>query len=708
MALCVEPMTDLAPPSSPTHGADADAAQPGPERLINRELSWLDFNSRVLDLVAETSEPLLERVRFCSIFSSNLDEFFMVRVAGLLRQEVAGVNVRSVDGRSAQALLGELRERVLALNARQAALWSDELVPELAEHGIVIGAAEECSKTELRELEERFDREIYPILTPLAVGPGQPFPYISGLSLSLGVIVRNPATGEERLARVKVPEGLPRFLAVGERGLLVPFEDAIRHGLSVLFPGMEILAGVPFRVTRDADFEVSDEADDLLEAVELELRRRRFGGAVRLEISDQMPESMLSQLREGLGIGEQKIYRVPGMLDLADLSEIASFDRPELRHESWVPATQKRLVGADGPAFFEEMRRGDILVHHPYDAFGSSVTSFVRAVGVDEDAIGVKATVYRTNEESPIMPALIEASERGKQSVCLVELKARFDEERNIEHSRALERAGVHVAYGQPNMKIHAKTILVVRREGGALRRYAHIGTGNYHAVTARFYEDFGLFTADEDISADIADLFNHLTGFGYPQRFRKILVAPFTLRSRLIDEIRGVAAVAAQGKPGRIRLKLNALTDPKIIEELYAASLAGVEIDVVARGICSLRPGVEGMSETIRVRSVLGRFLEHSRVFIFDADGRQRVFMGSADLMPRNLDHRIEVVVPVEDPAVAAELVSVVDTLLADNCTAWELQPDGAWQRVEPAPGERERPSQPMLMQRARARTSR
>ena len=396
---------------------------------------------------------------------------------------------------------------------------------------------------------------------------------------------------------------MPRFLSIGTRGLLIPFEDAIQHSLGVLFPGMEIVDAVPFRVTRDADFEVSDEADDLLEAVELELQRRRFGGVVRLEVSEDVGGGMLAQLREGLDIGDEKIFRVRGMLDLADLSEVAAFERPEHRYEPWLPATQKRLVDSEGAAFFEEMRRGDILVHHPYDAFGPSVTSFVRAVGADDAAIGVKATVYRTDEESPIMPALIEASERGKQSVCLVELKARFDEERNIEWSRALERAGVHVAYGLPNVKIHAKTILVVRREGDALRRYVHIGTGNYHAVTARLYEDFGLFTADEDISADIADLFNHLTGFGYPQRFRKILVAPFTLRNGLIDEIRSVAAAALEGEPARIRIKVNALTDPTIIEELYAASQSGVEIDVIARGICALRPGVNGMSETITVR---------------------------------------------------------------------------------------------------------
>lgn len=683
-------MTDLAPPTSISDSRrEAAVANGASDRLINRELSWLDFNARVLDLAADPSQPLLERVRFCSIFSSNLDEFFMVRVAGLLRQSSAGVTVRSVDGRNAHETLTEVRERALGLVDRQAKIWSEELVPELAKNGILIGGIEDCSAGERFELERRFEREVYPILTPLAVGPGQPFPYISGLSLSLGLLVRDPATAEERLARVKVPEGLPRFLEVGERRLLVPLEAAIRHGLDVLFPGMEIAEGTAFRVTRDADFDVSDEADDLLEAVALELRRRRFGGVVRLEVSDKMPDAVLAQLSEGLGMDNDQIYRVPGMLDLADLSEIAALDRHDLRYESWTAATQPRLADSQGAAIFDEIRKGDILVHHPYDAFGSSVTSFVNAVSADEKAIGIKATVYRTDEESPIMPALIEASERGKQSVCLVELKARFDEQRNIEWSRALESAGVHVAYGLPNIKIHAKTILVVRREGGVLRRYVHIGTGNYHAVTARLYEDFGLFTADEDIAADIADLFNQITGFGRPRRFRKILVAPYTLKSTFVSEIRRVATAAAAGRPARIRLKCNALTDEIVIKELYDASRAGAEIDLVIRGICSLRPGVEGMSDNIRVRSVLGRFLEHSRVFEFDADGTRRVYMGSADLMPRNLDHRIEVVVPVEDASAVRHLTSAIDTLLADDATAWTLRPDGSWERLQPLDGD-------------------
>jgi polyphosphate kinase len=546
------------------------------------------------------------------------------------------------------------------------------------------------------------------VLTPLAVGPGQPFPYISGLSLSLGIFVRDPESGEERFARVKVPEGFPRFVAIGRRGLLVSLEDVLAHNLGVLFPGMELVERAAFRVTRDAEYEVSDEADDLLEAVELELRRRRFGDVVRLEVASEMSEAMLERLRTGLDVEPEHVYRVHGMLDLADLAQIASFDRPDLKDEPWLPVTQPRLAAWTGRDVFAEIRRGDILVHHPYDSFATSVETFVRAVTRDPDVIGIKATVYRTNEESAIMPALADAAHEGKQSVCLVELQARFDEQRNIEWSRALEQAGVHVVYGFPNLKIHAKTILVVRREGEALRRYVHVGTGNYNAVTARLYDDFGLLTADEDIAADVADLFNYLTGFGRPQRFRKLLVAPFTLRTRLIDEIRWVAGAAASGKAGRIRLKVNALTDPAIIDELYRASQQGVEVDLVTRGICSLRPGVPGLSETIRVRSVLGRFLEHSRVFHFVADAEQRLFMGSADLMQRNLDHRIEVVAPIVDGRVQAELVGVLDTLFADNASAWELWPDGRWSRLVPATGERPRPSQPALMRRAVARSRR
>jgi polyphosphate kinase len=688
-------------------GATGTISQEG-ERLLNRELSWLEFNARVLELASDPSVPLLERVRFCAIFSSNLDEFFMVRVAGLLGLEDAGVAVRSPDGRTPSATLAEIRERVLALTARQSRLWSRELVPALAESGIDVVQVDECGEKGLAELEKRFNREIYPVLTPLAVGPGQPFPYISGLSNSLAVLVRDAETGEERLARVKIPEHLPRFLDVGKRRALVPLETVIGHFLGLLFPQMEIVERAVFRVTRDADFEVSDDGDDLLEAVELELRRRRFGDVVRLEVSSSISSRMLARLTDGLGVGEEQIYPIRGLLDLADLSELVALDRSDLKDEPWLPRTPPRFTGPRGSEdIFAEIRRSDLLVHHPYDSFVTTFERFVRETGRDPAVAALKTTVYRTSDDSPLVPALIEVAEDGRQSVCLVELKARFDEHRNIEWSRALERAGVHVVYGFPNLKIHAKTTLVVRREGNQLRRYVHVGTGNYHALTARIYEDFGLFTADEEIAADVADLFNHVTGFGRPQRYRKILVAPFNLRRRLVEEIRGVAKAAADGEPARIRLKTNALADEAIIEELYAASQAGAEIDVVARSVCSLRPGVPGLSETIRVRSVLGRFLEHSRLFVFEAGDTARTFLGSADLMTRNLDHRIEIVVPVEDSRVQAQLTGAFDVLLADN-TAWTLQPDGSWQRLRPSKEKESRASHEALMRKANARARR
>jgi polyphosphate kinase len=691
---------------------DSTVAEPGlspDDRLINRERSWLDFNARVLGLAADPANPLLERVRFCSIVSSNLDEFFMVRVAGLLRQAGAGLGVRSADGRTPQATLVEIRSRTLELMQRQSRLWHDELVPELARHGIHVTGIEGCTEDELSELAGRFDAEVYPVLTPLAVGPGQPFPYISGLSLSLGVFVREPNGGEERFARVKVPEVLPRFISVGERGALVPLEDVIAHFLSWLFPGMEIVEHSAFRVTRDADFDVSDEADDLLEAVESELRRRRFGDAVRVEVSSSMSDAMVQRVKDGLGVSSEQIYAVDGMLDLADLSRIADLDRPDLRFEPWLPTTRPRLTPTAGRRdLFAELHRADMLVHMPYDSFATSVESFVRAAAKDPDVVGMKTTVYRTSDDSALLPALIDASEEGKQTVCLVELKARFDERRNIEWSRAMEQAGVHVVYGFANLKIHAKMTLIVRREGDSLRRYAHIGTGNYNAVTARLYEDVGLFTDDEAITADLADLFNHLTGFGRPQRFRKILAAPFNLRSGLIERIRAVARAAAAGEHARIRIKVNALADAAMVEELYRASQAGARIEIVARSISTLRPGVPGLSENISVRSVVGRFLEHSRLFVFEAGDESTYFLGSADQMTRNLDHRIEVLAPVEDQRARDEISAVMDALQADNSQAWELQPDGTWQRLSPQGDEPDRSTHAALMRRARLRVRR
>ena len=483
-------------------------------RLLNRELSWLDYNARVLELACDPASPLLERVKMCKFFSSNLDEFFMVRVAGLMGQAAAGVPMRSPDGRTTQATLIAIRDRVLELTDRQTHLWKRELRPALADAGVLVGEVEDCTDKELAELERTFERQVYPVLTPLAVGVGQPFPYISGLSLSLGVFVTNPDTGQERFARVKVPELLPRFLPIGKRGLHLPLERVLRHFLPALFPGMTIDECSIFRVSRDADFEVSDEADDLLEAVELELRKRRFGDVVRVEVSSSMSERMLVRLGQGLGVSPEQIYMVGGLLDLADLDQLVELDRPELKADPWVPVTHNRFVEAAGSGdLFGELRGADVLVHHPYHSFSSSFEGFVTTAAQDSDVVAIKTTVYRTDENSPLVPALISASEEGKQSVCLVELKARFDEHRNIEWSRAMEQAGVHVVHGFPNVKTHAKMTLIVRREGDELVRYVHVGTGNYHSKTSRLYEDFGLFTADPDISADVADLFNYRTG---------------------------------------------------------------------------------------------------------------------------------------------------------------------------------------------------
>lgn len=680
------------------------------KRLLNRELSWLDMNARVLALAADPDVPLLERVKLCAIFSSNLDEFFMIRVAGLAGQVASGLSVRSDDGLTPQEALDAIRRRVLELTAEQSRLWMRDLQPALAAEGIRIGGVEDLDAGELEELEERFDREIYPVLTPLAVGFGQPFPYISGLSISLAVFVRDPETGEERFARVKVPEGLPRYVPVGARGTRVPLERAIAHFLPWLFPGMEILERSLFRVSRDADFELSDEADDLLEAVELELRRRRFGDVVRLEVSASTSRAMLERLQQGLGVEDSLVYPIHGSLDLADLSELGKLDRPDLKPDNWIPVTRSSFANAveGGGEIFGAVRRSNILVQYPYDSFATSFEAFVRAAATDSNVIGLKTTVYRTSDDSALVPALMDAVARGKQSVCLVELKARFDERRNIEWSRSLEQSGVHVVYGFPTLKIHAKITLVVRREGGLLRRYVHLGTGNYNAGTARAYEDFGFFTCDDEIAADVADLFNYLTGFGRPASFRKILVAPFTLRDALVEEIRGVAAAAERGEHAHIRLKLNQLTDPVLIEELYGASEAGARIDIVVRRLCALRPGVPGMSSNIEVRSVLGRFLEHSRFFLFDAGERSTAFIGSADLMPRNLDHRIEVTVPIEDARHREELATIFGALMDDTAGAWRLLENGSWERLRPKKAHRPRSAQLFLMRRARRRNAR
>jgi polyphosphate kinase len=678
------------------------------ERLINRELSFLDYDARLLELARDKTQPLLERVFFLKVAAEMLDEFFMVRVAGLTGQVAAGVSRRPADGQTPQQTLDAARERVLEVYRSQDELWRNELRPALTEERITVTSVDDLDPEERAELDDRFEREIFPVLTPLAVGPGQPFPYISALSISLGLFVADPESGEARFARVKVPEGLPRLFPVGRSGRFVPLEGVLSHYLPELFPGMEILERSLFRVTRDGDLEVADEADDLLEAVEVQLRRARFGEVTRLEVSQSISQAMLEQLQQGLRVPDDLVYRLEGMLDLADLGELYRLDRPDLKNDPWLPVARPPWNSIESAAEqFAAIRTGDMLVHHPYDSFASSFESFVDRAAADPEVIAIKSTVYRTSDDTPLVPALIDASERGKQTVCLVEIKARGDERRNIEWSRALEQAGVHIVYGFPGLKIHAKTTLVVRREAGGLRRYVHLGTGNYNAVTARSYEDFGLFTADEEIGADVADLFNHLTGFGRPGHFRKLLVAPFTLRDRLIEEIRAVAAAAEAGKKARIRIKVNGLTHPQVIDELYAASEAGARIDLLVRGVCSLRPGVAGLSEHIRVRSILGRFLEHSRLFFFDASDRSTCFMGSADLMPRNLDHRVEVVTPIEDVALQTELSSTFEALWRDTATSFELEAVGGWERVLPKKDERPRSGQQVLMRRARRRLS-
>ncbi|GIU95940.1 MAG: polyphosphate kinase [Gaiellaceae bacterium] len=690
----------------------ATRAHPEPAAtLLNRELSHLEFHGRVLELAEDESLPLLERVRFCSIFSSNIDEFFQVRVAGLLGQAESGIAVRSQDGLTPQQALAAIRERMLELTARQSRLWRRVLRTQLAAEGIVVGGIEDLDEGELAFLERHYEREIFPILTPLAVGPGQPFPYISALSLSLAMFVRHPDTGDERFARVKIPEGLPRFLDVsGSGGRFVPLEQVIAHFLPTLFPGVEIVERAVFRVTRDADFEVSDDADDLLEAVESQLRKRRFGDVVRVEVSASASSEMVARLRQGLGVDETQVYRIESPLDLADLRELADLDRPDLRFEPWVPVVPPRLQGAqsDPTRIFDEIRRGDVLVHQPYQSFRGSFEVFAQAAVRDPNVIAMKTSVYRTSDDSNLISSLIQCAESGKQAVCLVELKARFDELRNIEWARALEQAGAHVVYGYPDLKIHAKMTLVVRREEDGLRRYVHVGTGNYNAATARVYEDLGLFTADEQIAADVADLFNFITGFGRPQQFRKLLVAPFTLRSGLLDEIRAVTKAAEDGERARIRFKLNHLVDAAIVQELYAASRAGAEIDIVARSSCALRPGVEGLSETIRVRSIVGRFLEHSRVYEFEAGERKTLYIGSPDLMKRNLDHRIEILVPIENARLQREIEAVLDSAFSDETNSWILAPDGTWFRLVPPSPDQAYSHHEALMRRAQARARR
>ncbi|HEY5943065.1 MAG TPA: polyphosphate kinase 1 [Solirubrobacterales bacterium] len=661
-----------------------------PALYFNRELSWLDFNQRVLELAEDSEVPLLERARFCGIYANNLDEFFMVRVAGLFDQLDAGIEARGPDGLTPKEQIDATQRRVLELDDRLCKCFNGDLRPALEQHGINIVTLETASAEERREIDARFEQQVFPALTPLVIGLGRPFPYISNLSLSLGVLLGEADSGNEIIARVKVPkELLGRFLPLGDDGkTFVPLEEVIAANLDALFPGIEVIDHGYFRVTRDADFTVSDEADDLLQAVQDEIRRRRFGEVVRLEVASGMNPKLRAQLVDALRLEDREVYDVEGLIDLADLDAIADVPgHAELRWPPWSPVTQPRLQGDDDDQadMFAEIRQRDLLVHHPYDSFANSVERFVAQAVADPDVLAIKQTVYRTSDDSPLVPSLIRASERGKQAVCMVELKARFDEEANIHWAKSLEESGVHVVYGIPGLKTHVKAILVARREGEEVREYVHVGTGNYNPTTARLYTDFGLFTADPDIGSDVAEMFNFLTGYGRPAEYRKVLVSPTTMRDQIVAEIERTAEAQQAGEEARIALKMNALVDARCIQALYEASQAGVRIDLNVRGICCLRPGVEGVSENIRVRSVVGRFLEHSRVYAFRRGEETRVLMGSADLMPRNLDSRVELVAPVEETALKVELMDVLERCFADNANTWELASDGSWSRLQP-----------------------
>ena len=658
-------------------------------RYLNRELSWLDFNERVLALGGDPTVPLLERAKFLAIFSQNLDEFFQVRVAGLKDQLAAGLGAVTPDGRTPAQQLLEVRDRVESLVVEQERLFLEEIAPELGERGIRFSSWAELDDDDEKFLVETFEERIFPVLTPLAVDPGHPFPYISDLSLNLAVELRDPATGERRFARVKVPDLLPRFVVMPDGERFVPLEQVIAAHLDQLFPGMEIEGHHAFRVTRNADLTLEEEeADDLLAAVELELRRRRFGRAVRLEVDREISDETLDLLQRELDVADDDTYRHAGPLDLGGLWALHGLERLDLKDPPWVPLTQARLDSDDDDRVdvFAAIRDGDLLVHHPYDSFTSSVEEFIRQAASDPQVLAIKMTLYRTSGDSPILKSLIRAADRGKQVAVLVELKARFDEGANIEWAKALETAGVHVVYGLVGLKVHTKTALVVRDEPDGVRRYGHVGTGNYNSKTARIYEDVGLLTCDPAVGADLTQLFNYLTGYGRDVQYERLLVAPDSIRPGLESLVRNEIAIAKDGAPAAITLKMNSLVDAAMIDLLYEASQAGVEVDLIVRGICCLVPGVPGMSENIRVRSIVGRYLEHSRTYRFangDGPGQPRYLIGSADLMPRNLDRRVEAVAPVTDASLQERLQEVLDINLADDTLAWTLGPTGTWTHV-------------------------
>ena len=665
---------DIASPISLLPSADS--------RYLNRELSWLDFNARVLALAEDPATPLLERAKFLAIFGQNLDEFFQVRVSGLKEQASAGVLVATPEGMTPREQLTAIRERVAELVDRAGHLLTEEVLPALDKSGVRIVAWRELHENDRTELDRLFQERIFPVLTPLSVDPSHPFPYISSLSLNLAAIVRDPMTGQRRFARVKVPPLLDRFVPLADGERFVPVEQVLAAHLESLFPGMEILTHHVFRITRDADMDVEeDEGEDLLAAIETVLvRRRRAASPVRLEVDGSITDEVRGLLVRELELDDQDVYEVRGLLDLGSLRSVHSLHRSELKDDPFTPVTQPRLGGEGTPDLFAVLRAGDVLVHHPYDSFASSVEAFVEQAADDPDVLAIKQSLYRTSADSAIVRALIGAAGSGKQVVVLVELRARFDEQANIDWARALEQAGVHVVYGVAGLKTHAKTCLVVRREQAGIRRYAHIGTGNYNPATARLYEDLGLLTADPELGADLTDLFNLLTGYSRQRDYRRLLVAPVTMRQRLLELIRRETSAG----DGSITLKMNSLVDADMIDALYEASQAGTDVRLIVRGICCLRPGLPGLSEGISVRSLVGRYLEHSRIFRFGSEARGfEHYIGSADLMPRNLDRRVEAATPVSDRRLASRLDEILEVVLADDVLSWALDPDGRWRKV-------------------------
>ncbi|HJE57952.1 MAG TPA: RNA degradosome polyphosphate kinase [Nocardiopsis listeri] len=663
--------------------AETGNAEPPSDRFMDREEGWLRFNQRVLELAEDEDIPLLERARFLSIFSGNLDEFFMVRVAGLKRRLATGLSVPSASGHHPKALLERISLFTHELVSRQTACFAKSVAPALAQEGIGIVRWNELDSGEREYLHGYFRRSVYPLVTPFAVDSAHPFPYISGRSLNLAVTARDPGDDRRMFARVKVPASLPRFIELTEHGggRYVPVEDIIAAHLPQLFEGMEVVEHHAFRVTRNADLEVDeDETDDLVQSLENELLRRRFGPLVRLEVEETISDEVLTILTDELGAEDEEIYRVPGPLNLSGLSQIADADRPDLSFPPMVPVEPRALTSGD---LFAAVLEREVLVHHPYESFSTTTERFLALAATDPQVVAIKQTLYRTSGDSPIVESLIEAARGGKEVVVLVEVKARFDEQNNIQWARKLEEAGCHVVYGVIGLKTHCKLSMVIRQDDeGLLRRYCHIGTGNYNPSTARVYEDLGLFSAAAEVGEDVSDLFNGLTGFSRKRHYRRLMVAPSGLRSGLLRQIDTEIANAEKGEPARIRIKVNSLVDEEIIDALYRASRSGVDVDLWVRGSCVLRPGVPGLSENIRVRSVLGRFLEHSRVFVFANGRRPQVWIGSADLMPRNLDRRVEALVRVADPEQCRRLIGLMDLAMADTTSTWHMRSDGTWDR--------------------------